>query len=51
MEIPDGAMELLAQAMHKEHPNLLYLADARLVAVTVAETLRALPEKADAVEE
>jgi hypothetical protein len=40
MELSDALIERLAEAMHRGHPNLLYLADARLVARTVAEELR-----------
>ena len=40
MELSGALIERLAVAMHREHPNLLYLADARLVAQTVAEELR-----------
>jgi hypothetical protein len=40
MEISDELIERLAVAMHRDHPDLLYLADARLVAATVAEELR-----------
>jgi hypothetical protein len=40
MELSDALIERLAEAMHRDHPDLLYLADARLVARTVAEELR-----------
>jgi hypothetical protein len=40
LDISEQMIERLAEAMHRDHPNLLYLADARLVARTVAEELR-----------
>jgi hypothetical protein len=40
MSISDYLIERPAVAMHRDHPDLLYLADARLVARTVAEELR-----------
>jgi hypothetical protein len=41
LDISEQMIERLAEAMHRDHPNLLYLADARLVARTVADELRA----------
>jgi hypothetical protein len=40
LAISEQMIERLAAAMHRDHPNLLYLADARLVARTVAGELR-----------
>jgi aryl-alcohol dehydrogenase-like predicted oxidoreductase len=42
MSVSDYLVERVAVSLNKEHPNLLYLADARLVARTALETLDAL---------
>jgi hypothetical protein len=46
MSVSDYLIERVAVSLNKEHPNLLYLADARLVARTALETLDALDRPA-----